>query len=160
MPLFARLMFGALNYFAARGGLRAEDEAHTEEKSATRATGIRGETFAYWFLRRQGYRMVRRNYRVPNRRGEIDLIGWDGPVLAFVEVKTRTSKGPLPPEAAVTADKRGELRAMAREYLRRRQLPDTAYRFDLVAIEAPPGGPPRIRLHKGAFGEEPTRAKK
>ncbi|MFQ5816460.1 MAG: YraN family protein [Terriglobia bacterium] len=153
MPLFARLMFGALNYFSARGGLCAEKPAEAEGKLAARQTGIRGETLAYWFLRRQGYLMVRRNYRVPNRHGEIDLIGWDGDVLAFVEVKTRTSEGPLPPEAALTAEKRQELWAMAREYLHRRQLKRTPYRFDLVAIEAPPGRVPTVRLHKGAFGE-------
>lgn len=147
-------MFGALNYFAARGGLRAEELAEREGKPATQRTGIRGETFAYWFLRRHGYRMVRRNYRVPQRRGEIDLIGWDGTVLAFIEVKTRTTEGPLPPEAALNPEKRDELRAMAREYLRRRHLTHTPYRFDLVAIEAPPGRTPTVRLYKGAFAQQ------
>lgn len=153
MPLFARLMFGLLNCFATRGGLRGKESEETESKTPAQRTGIRGETFAYWFLRREGYQLIRRNYRVPQRRGEIDLIGWDGPVLAFIEVKTRTSEGPLPPEAAVNAEKRDQLRAMARDYLRRRRLTQTAYRFDLVAIEAPPDQPPVVRLHKGAFGE-------
>ena len=152
IPVFARLMFATLNFFAARGGLRAEAPAKEEEKLAARQTGIRGETFAYWFLRRQGYRIIRRNFRVSTRRGEIDLIGWDGPVLAFIEVKTRTTEGPLPPEAALDAEKQEDLRAMARAYLRRRRLLEVPYRFDLVAIEAPPGRTPAIRLHKAAFG--------
>ncbi|MFQ5926230.1 MAG: YraN family protein [Terriglobia bacterium] len=159
MPLFARLMFGALNYFAARGGLCAQEPDGAEGQPRARRTGIRGETFAYWFLRRHGYLLVRRNYRVPNRHGEIDLIGWDGSVLAFIEVKTRISEGPLPPEAALTAEKRKELRAMAREYLRRRHLQPASYRFDLVAIVAPPGCVPTVRLHKGVFGEQQVRAK-
>jgi len=145
VSLFARLMFGALNYFAKRSGLRGED-------GRERQTGIRGETLAYWFLRRQGYVLVRRNYRVPNRRGEIDLIGWDKGVLAFVEVKTRRAASLESPEAAVDADKRAELLAMAREYLRRRRLTEVSYRFDLVAIEVLPGRAPQVRLHKGAFG--------
>ena len=153
-------MFAALNYFAARGGLAAEEAADAAEKPAAQHTGIRGETFAYWFLRRHGYVMVRRNYRVSHRHGEIDLIGWDGPVLAFIEVKTRASEGPLPPEAALTADKRSQLWAMAREYLRQRRLTDTPYRFDLVAIEAPPSRPPAVRLYKAAFGEQRGRAKR
>lgn len=153
MVLFARLMFGALNYFAARGGLRGEEPVEAGDKPAAQRTGLRGETFAYWFLRREGYLIVRRNYRISHRRGEIDLIGWDGPVLAFIEVKTRTTAGPLPPEAALDAEKRGELIGMAREYLRRRQLTETSYRFDVVGIEAPPGRRPTIRLHKAAFGE-------
>lgn len=159
MRLFARLMFAALNYFAARSGLRAEETAESEDQPAARRTGIRGETFAYWYLRRHGYRMVRRNFRVPHRHGEIDLIGWDGPVLAFVEVKTRTSEGPLPPEAALDAEKRRELWAMGREYLRRRGLAHVSYRFDMVAIEALPGGAPTVRLHKGAFGQQRNGAK-
>ena len=146
-------MFGVLKYFASRGGLRGED-------GSARQTGIRGETFAYWFLRQQGYVLVRRNYRVPNRHGEIDLIGWDGGVLAFVEVKTRTTAGPVAVEAAVDADKRAELVAMARDYLRQRRLADVSYRFDLVAIEALPGQAPQVRLHKGAFGPPATRRTK
>ena len=46
-------------------------------------TGQRGEEDAYFYLRRHGYIMVARNFRSPNRRGEIDLIGWhnDDPVF-------------------------------------------------------------------------------
>jgi Uncharacterised protein family UPF0102 len=54
-------------------------------------TGRRGEEAAYIYLRRYGYTMVARNFRSPNRRGEIDLIGWHNDILCFVEVKTRTS---------------------------------------------------------------------
>jgi len=142
-------MFGVLKYFARRGGLRSED-------GSTRQTGIRGETFAYWFLRQQGYVLVGRNYRVPNRRGEIDLIGWDDGVLAFVEVKTRTTESAVAAEAAVDADKRAELLAMARDYLRRRRLAEVSYRFDIIALEALPGRRPQVRLHKGVFGPPAT----
>ncbi len=41
-------------------------------------TGRKGEEMAYYFLRRQGYTMVARNWRCARRKGEIDLIGWDG----------------------------------------------------------------------------------
>ncbi|MCU1296428.1 MAG: hypothetical protein JWO91_706 [Acidobacteriaceae bacterium] len=34
-----------------------------------------GEEDAYFYLRRQGYLMVARNFRSSLRRGEIDLIG-------------------------------------------------------------------------------------
>jgi Holliday junction resolvase-like predicted endonuclease len=34
--------------------------------------------------------MIAHNFRSPNRRGEIDLIGWCDGILCFVEVKTRT----------------------------------------------------------------------
>src|SRR5215472_10343797 len=64
-------------------------------------TGRRGEEDAYFYLRRLGYVMVARNFRLPGRRGEIDLIGWEDDVLCFIEVKTRTSHAVEPAEAAV-----------------------------------------------------------
>jgi putative endonuclease len=53
--------------------------------------------------------MVARNYRSPRRRREIDLVGWDGDVLCFIEVKTRTRRDVKPVEAAVNHDKQREL---------------------------------------------------
>jgi putative endonuclease len=149
MPLFARAVFGVVNWLAARRGLAPEAAG---EADARHLTGMRGETYAYWYLRRQGYTIVRRNYRTPHRRGEIDLIGWDGPVLAFVEVKTRTTETGGPPERTVDASKQQELVQMARDYLARRQLADVPTRFDVLALEAKPGAAPLVRLHKGAFG--------
>jgi putative endonuclease len=96
-------------------------------------TGCRGEEETYFWLRKLGYVMVARNYRSARRRGEIDLIAWDGDVLCFIEVKTRRSRDVKPAEAAVDRDKRKELRGVAREYLRR--LPENlAFRFDVVSV--------------------------
>jgi putative endonuclease len=81
-------------------------------------TGRRGEEAAYFHLRKLGYVMVARNFRSPNRRGEIDLIAWHEDVLCFVEVKTRTTRDVKPAEAAVDREKRHDLLAVAREYLR------------------------------------------
>lgn len=95
--------------------------------------------------------MVARNDRSPRRRGEIDLIGWDGDVLCFIEVKTRSSREVKPAEAAVDNEKRRELGGMAREYLRR--LPDAVqWRFDVVSVyyENPPVFS-RIELFENAF---------
>ena len=39
-----------------------------------------------------GYVMVARNYRSPRSRSELDLVGWDGDTLCFIEVKTRTTR--------------------------------------------------------------------
>ncbi len=96
-------------------------------------TGRRGEQDAYFYLRSRGYIMVARNFRSPRRRGEIDLIGWDKDVLCFVEVKTRTTRDVKPAEAAVDDDKRKELVAMARDYLR--HLPvSCSWRFDVISV--------------------------
>ena len=49
--------------------------------------GARGEREAGKFLRKQGLRILERNWRC--RGGEIDLVCMEGSVLVFVEVKTR-----------------------------------------------------------------------
>ena len=40
---------------------------------------------------------------------------------------------------------------LARQFLREYRTGSAPFRFDVLAIEAPPGGHPVVRLHKGAF---------
>jgi putative endonuclease len=161
-------MFAVID-FAARKGLGATPSAHTPTgvagdpaKHRARQTGIRGKTYAYWYLRRHGYVLVARNFTSPGIKGEIDMVGYDGQTLAFVEVKTRTVVAPAPssqssrpapltPEEAVNWEKRRNLSRMARQFLRARHIEEAACRFDVLAIESRPGTKPVVRLHKGAF---------
>jgi putative endonuclease len=113
-------------------------------------TGRHGEEEAYFYLRRQGYVMVARNYRSPRSRSELDLVGWDSEVLCFIEVKTRTSRDVQPAEAAVDQEKRRDLSRVAREFLRRIKG-NPPFRFDIVSIYFEPGRPPHIELFKDAF---------
>ena len=53
-------------------------------------TGKLGEDLACEFLKKQGYKILERNFR--KGYGEIDIIAIDHGVLVFVEVKTRTSQ--------------------------------------------------------------------
>ena len=153
--MFAKLIFAAVN-FAARNGLtesRQDSNSTTTTKELARSTGVRGETFAYWYLRRHGYTLVARNYTVPGIKGEIDLIVYDGRALAFVEVKTRSSaQAQFTPEDAVNPDKRRNLARMARQFLRSRHIDSASCRFDVLAIESRAGKRPIVRLHKSAFG--------
>jgi putative endonuclease len=150
VPVVSRVVF-LLVEWAARRGLAEDLPAHgaAAKQQATRR-GIRGETYAYWYLRRHGYTFIARNFKIPGVKGEIDLIGYDGATLAFVEVKMR-SGGAGVPEDAVTPDKRRALSRIARQFLAARRIPEAACRFDVLAIEAPPGRPPVVRLHKSAF---------
>ncbi len=154
MPILARAMFGLVSW-ASRKGLAESSAAPTRAASGRRAlrTGVRGETYAYWYLRCNGFVMIARNFRVRGIKGEIDLVGYDGPTLAFVEVKTRTSPRDEfgSPEDAVTTEKRRHLARMARQFLREYRASHVPFRFDILAIEAPPGQRPTVRLHKGAF---------
>lgn len=123
---------------------------HHKDRPIHLLTGRRGEEEAYFFLRRNGYTVVARNYRSPRRRGEIDLIGWESDTLCFVEVKTRTTRDVKPAEAAVDADKQQELAGVAREFMRR--LPAANFRFDVLSIYLEKDVPaPQITLFKNAF---------
>jgi putative endonuclease len=157
MNLLSRLIFGLVD-FSARGGLAETPDSSTRltARQSARRRGIRGETYAYWYLRRNGYVLIARNYTASGFHGEIDLIGYDGPVLAFVEVKTRTGDDSVRgrPEEAVTPEKRRRLVRMARQFLAERRIPEAACRFDVLAIENHSGRPPAVRLHKGAFSAE------
>lgn len=157
MPILARAMFGLVNW-AARKGL-AESSAPATRSAAghkARRTGVRGETYAYWFLRRSGYVMIAQNFTYRGMKGEIDLVGYDGKTLAFVEVKTRTSLRQEfgSPEDAVTPDKQRHLSRMARQFVREYRARNVPFRFDILAIVAPPGQRPVVRLHKGAFAAD------
>ena len=91
--------------------------------------------------------MVARKFRSARTRGDIDLIGWEGDTLCFIEVKTRSTRDVKPPEASVDQDKREQIGRVAREYLRSLQeIPK--FRFDLLTIQLEDGNSPEINLFK------------
>jgi putative endonuclease len=156
MPIFTQLMFHAVHW-AARRGLQEEESLSSDAKKLqARRTGIRGETYAYWYLRRQGYIFVARNYTPRGIKGEIDLVGYDGKTLAFVEVRTRTIREDLPalPELSVTREKQHLVVRTAQRFLSERHVGDCPCRFDVMAIDNCPGRPPVVRLHKDAFSPQ------
>ena len=55
-----------------------------------RETGSRFEEQVADFLKKQGFRILDRNFRC--REGEIDIIARDGAYLVFIEVKYRRTK--------------------------------------------------------------------
>lgn len=119
-------------------------------RAANQQTGAQGEEAAYWYLRRHGYTIVARNFRRFGLRGEVDLIGWDGTTLVFIEVKTRAAKGLFPAEQAVNAEKRAQLLRLAQTYMRRRRI-RTVPRFDIVTVYSPDAAQPEIALYRDAF---------
>ena len=123
----------------------------TRARASHLVTGGKGEEEVYFYLRQHGYVMVARNWRSPRRKSEIDLIGWEGGCLCFVEVKTRTSHDVKPAEAAVDEEKRNDLRRVAREYLRRVEGRPHV-RFDIATVYYGPESPsPTITLFKNSF---------
>jgi putative endonuclease len=116
--------------------------------------GQQGEKLAAKFLRKQGLKILARNYRCP--AGEADIIALDtrrdqAPAVVFVEVKTRASDRNTSPESAVNAAKQKHLRAVANYYRSGRDTTGLTIRFDVVAIILAPAQEPRIKHIVGAF---------
>jgi putative endonuclease len=157
MAIFSKMIF-ALVRWKARHGLREPggDAGERKKKDAARRTGVLGETYAYWYLRNQGYIFVARNYMPRSAKGELDLVGYDGETLAFVEVRTRTVREEMSalPELSVTPEKQSVVARTARYFLAERHLRGCACRFDVLAIDDRPGRLPEVRLHKDAFSPQ------
>ena len=155
MSLLARCIYRALLWKERQRARRAKDAGGPElgAEAVHLATGRRGETLAYWYLRQAGYVVVARNWVARHHHGELDMVAWDGPILSFVEVKTRTSEVAGPPEVAVDREKQTRIVRAAREYRRRLRRPDVNYRFDIVSVLSDARAGYHVRLIKDAFRE-------
>jgi putative endonuclease len=157
--MFARHLFaGRLTHAALRAlDWFAGKTLTPEDIPAHQRTGRRGEEDAYFYLRRRGYTIIARNFRSPNHRGELDIVGWEHDILCFIEVKTRTTRDVKPAEAAVDRDKQRELSMVARDFLR--QMPRSSphedaveWRFDVIAVYYERGySQPSFELFQNAF---------
>ncbi|MCA9061600.1 MAG: YraN family protein [Planctomycetaceae bacterium] len=112
--------------------------------------GDRGEQTAARFLRRQGMKILARQYR--NEFGEIDLIARHGNRLVFVEVKTRTGTTHGHPFDAVDSAKQRRIIRTALAWMKRKRRLDQAMRFDIVSIVWPDqGSEPEVTHYQDAF---------
>ena len=112
--------------------------------------GNRGERLAARYLRRQGFRILARQFT--NSFGEIDIIALDGDCVVFVEVKTRKSTDTGLPFEAVTSAKQKKITQVALAYLKRSGWLERSARFDVVSIVWPDGrGQPRLEHFPHAF---------
>lgn len=114
------------------------------QKYNKRRIGARCEQEAGAYLEKQGYRIVRYNFRC--RTGEIDIIAWDGEYLVFCEVKYRSGTATGHPLEAVGLKKQKVISKCAAYYLVTEHLGDVPCRFDVVGIEGN-----KITLVKNAF---------
>jgi putative endonuclease len=117
-------------------------------------TGEEGEREALFHLRKLGYIIVAQRWKTPKLLGDVDLIGWDGDQLCFIEVKTRSGRAVASAESAVDRDKQQMLRRMARSYVKRfpwRLRDSVTVRFDVVSVYLVPSDV-EFNLYRGAFG--------
>jgi putative endonuclease len=135
-----------LDWVAARRGRASALPGHL-------LTGVEGEEAVCSYLCRKGYTVVARRWSAGNLPGDLDLIAWQGPMICFVEVKTRTAHDARPAEAAVDFDKRRVLRRLARQYVRQLTC-DTVQqaRFDVISVYLVPGEKREFTHFENAFG--------
>ena len=109
--------------------------------------GRKSEILGIDFLRSLGYRVVASSYRTQD--GEVDVIAWDGDILAFIEVKSRSVLAS--PEDAVGPRKRRRIIRAAKTYIAKRRLYDKPCRFDILSVTRTRGASPQFRLLRDAF---------
>jgi putative endonuclease len=93
--------------------------------------GKEGEKQARKFLKKNGYKIVKKNYVTPF--GEVDIIVKKGDVVAFVEVKTRLSDIFGMPAEAVNRAKQHKY-ILAAKYFFSRYIIAATVRFDIVEV--------------------------
>jgi putative endonuclease len=109
--------------------------------------GQKGEGAAVKFLKKKGYKIVKKNYKNPI--GEIDIIAKDHDTLVFVEVKSRENIEYGEPFEAVHRFKKQKIANVALLYLKRlKEIPPC--RFDVVSIYYK-NGRPEVELIQDAF---------
>jgi putative endonuclease len=114
--------------------------------AARQRLGRSAEALVAARLERAGWRIIARNARPKDLRGEIDLIAVDGAALVFVEIKARRAgsvQGPETPAMAVGPRKRAKLRGLAAAWLRDRGYDVPRHRdlrFDVVGLRIDAAG--------------------
>jgi putative endonuclease len=107
------------------------------------ARGLEGEQAAIAYLRAQGW--VLESHRFRFGRHDLDLVMRSGDLVAFIEVKTRSSTRFGAAAESVGWRKRRILDQGAAWWRRQHGRPGDRYRFDVVEVyQQGAGGAPRV----------------
>jgi len=103
-----------------------------------------GEDLAADFCRRRlGYRVIARNWRW--KRDELDIIGMDGEVLVFVEVRSRAAHALVGGFHSVDVKKKKVLLRGCRAYINQLQNRPKHFRFDVIDVAISEAGEGDVR---------------
>lgn len=119
-----------------------------DSKQHQQRMGRNGEELAVAYLRKLGYKIIKRNYRMP--QAEIDIIAKHKGVIVFVEVKARQTQTFGHPKWAVTPAKQRKISMAALAYLKQNHTLNTRARFDVVTIQSLVDNP-QIEIIANAF---------
>ncbi len=106
-------------------------------KRENKMSGNRGERAAEQYLRKNGYRILARNFTTDT--GELDLVATDDAYLVFVEVKSRMSDDFGAPSEAVDFTKQRKLSMVASQYIEKNMLFGAPARFDVIEVRLDTG---------------------
>jgi len=89
------------------------------------------------FLTRRGWRIEAHRFRVGH--SDLDVVARSGPLVAFVEIKTRGSSGWGAPAESVGWRKRRTLARLAEVWRERHGQTRDVYRFDVIEVRVGSG---------------------
>lgn len=114
-----------------------------------RAVGAVGEDIAEKYLKKQGYKIIEKNYHA-SRFSEIDIVARHKKMLVFIEVKMRTNLKNGYGREAVTKHKQDNIRYGAQHYMCCKLKKEENCRFDVLEITLIDDNP-EIKLIENAF---------
>lgn len=85
-----------------------------------------------YLTREKGFQVLRKNWR--SGKGEIDLICMDGPVLVFVEVRSRDHRALVSGYHTINRHKKKVLRSTCYAFLKQCRPRPRTYRFDVAEV--------------------------
>ena len=126
--------------------------------STNKEFGALGEKRAAAYLKKQGYKILEKNYKC--KLGEIDIIARSGDTIAFVEVKTRPASPYLSGMYAVDQRKQEHILRTASYYLSRKKCP-LQPRLDVIEVELDRTNGDLVRINHipGAFMQKRSYAR-
>ena len=121
-------------------------EIFSSKNLSKKEIGDKGEELAVRHLKKQGYKILERNFSV-HKIGEIDIVARDGEYLCFVEVRLRSRTDFGTPAQTVTPEKQQRIIRTAQYYIKNNSLENAYVRFDVAEVY----GDGNIKLIKDAF---------
>lgn len=110
----------------------------SEWKDARQRRGLWGEEVAIAHLIHRGWVIEAHRFRLGHQ--ELDVVARRGELVAFVEVKTRTSLAWGAPAESVVWRKRRTIARVAEVWRQRHGRPGDVYRFDVIEVRVGEGG--------------------
>ncbi len=112
-------------------------------------SGKKGERLATSYLKKQGYKIIEKNYKT--KLGEVDIIADYKGCICFIEARASNNQAFCLPEETILKKKQLQISKTALAYIKQHKLENKSCRFDVVSIKGVDSPDPEIKLIKNAF---------